>query len=90
MWFLQIAQLSTTISHDQRATAFHCFHNKIYLGQIQKHESLSIPITDLFHYKSRLVLISSSALSFGHAPGSLGSGLLVYVHRVGHVAWAFP
>lgn len=24
MWFLQMAQLSTTMSHDQRQTAFHC------------------------------------------------------------------
>lgn len=24
MWFRQMAQLSTTISHAQRATAFHC------------------------------------------------------------------
>ncbi len=32
MWFLQIAQLSTTISHAQRATADHFFTSKRFLS----------------------------------------------------------
>lgn len=31
MWFLQMAQLSTTISQAQRATAFHFFTSKRFL-----------------------------------------------------------
>lgn len=30
MWFLQIAQLSTTISQAHSATAFHCWENHKY------------------------------------------------------------
>jgi hypothetical protein len=31
MWFRQMAQLSTTISHAHRATAFHCRHGLVSL-----------------------------------------------------------
>lgn len=31
MWLRQMAQFSTTISHDQRATAFHCLYISIYV-----------------------------------------------------------
>merc|ERR550519_1827311 len=33
MWFRQIAQLSTTISHAQRATAFHFLTSNLFLAQ---------------------------------------------------------
>jgi len=34
MWFRQIAQLSTTISHAQRATAFHFFTSNLFLPSL--------------------------------------------------------
>lgn len=35
MWFLQIAQLSTTMSHAQRATAFHFFTSKRFFSPFE-------------------------------------------------------
>lgn len=44
---------------------------------------------DLFDDEPRFTLFPGGSLSFGHAARSLGGGLLVYVHRVGHLVSVF-
>lgn len=75
MWFLQIAQLSTTISQAHRATAFHC--------DMVSRLNISHPAreVDLLDFEP-LLAIPSLSLSFANSlfNGGCGCG-----GRIGHI-----
>lgn len=55
MWFRQIAQLSTTISQAQRATAFHFFTSNFFF-------SMPLPLAPSTFFVTGASLISTSAM----------------------------
>jgi hypothetical protein len=70
MWLRQMAQLSTTMSHAQRATAFHCD-----LLTWPRHLSRSV-CTHLLDFEALLVAVGASS-SLGHLRLRWG--------RIGHI-----
>lgn len=80
MWFRQIAQLSTTISHAHRATAFHCL---ILVLSLKPSQEDSVYLLDL---KTLLI----SRICAGTGLGCLGFGCRSISHsNVGHVRWSW-
>jgi len=89
IWFLQMAQLSTTISQAHRATAFHCWallhsNQRSYFRQ-----ALPNLRFHLFDDESRIVFAAGCTFALSDGPGSLRRGLLVYVHGVSHFLCVF-
>jgi hypothetical protein len=70
MWLRQMAQLSTTMSHAQRATAFHCD-----LLALPRHLSRRV-CTHLLDFEALLVAVSAGS-SLGHLRLRWG--------RIGHI-----
>jgi hypothetical protein len=75
MWLRQMAQLSTTMSHAQRATAFHC--DMLALSR----DRFCSARTHLLDFEALLVAVSAGA-SLGHL--RLCRGRIGHIH-VGHV-----
>ena len=65
MWLRQMAQFSTTISHDQRATAFHCIRFAQQLAVMRCAEDAGDDGFHLLNFEPRLLSCGSGSLGRG-------------------------